>query len=175
MGLAMTDAEVQQKTDDCEAACELEGADVTQCADAFESSGSSSYDDYEYEDEEVTDCAEIREWITDVAGPGDADFDAFVSINGTEEAAWDWIEKTCTEVCNAEGKSDCSEIVPIFEPVNEACVEAEKALADSTSDLEKIALRETCKLACTGEDAECGFLVNGLSFVLLAILAIFKY
>ena len=157
MGLAMTDAEVQQKTDDCEAACELEGADVTQCADAFESSGSFSSSSSSSSSSGSSSGSSSSTVTVSVEC-----LDAQAALNAT----------ACQTACAGYPDVSCF----VEEPANEACVEAEKALADSTSDLEKIALRETCKLACTGvEDAECGFLVNGLSFVLLAILAIFKY
>ena len=120
MGLPMTDAEVQQKTDDCEAACELEGADVTQCADAFESSGSFS--------------------------------SSSSSSSGSEDPV---IEET---------------------GVSQECLDAQAALDATENSIDRLAKIGECELACANDEGEtCGFLVNGLSFVLLAILAIFKY
>ena len=57
-----------------------------------------------------------------------------------------------------------------------ACKDAQKTLAATTNSLEKVALTAACELACTDvENETCGFLVNGLSFVLFVILAVFKY
>ena len=112
-----------------------------------------------------------------------------------EEAdMWD----NCDAICAAEGLGNCNDVFieeeevvveedneDVIEEVVEennatvadtACVEAETALADASNELEKIPLREACKLACAGvEDAECGSLVNSLSIALFAILAILKY
>merc|ERR1719328_220568 len=58
----------------------------------------------------------------------------------------------------------------------EACKTAQESLAATTNSLEKVAQTAACELACADiENESCGFLVNGLSFVLFAILAVFKY
>merc|ERR1719399_2462112 len=58
----------------------------------------------------------------------------------------------------------------------EACKTAQETLAATTNSLEKVAQTAACELACADiENESCGFLVNGLSFVLFAILAVFKY
>merc|ERR1712131_95821 len=58
----------------------------------------------------------------------------------------------------------------------EACKTAQETLASTTNSLEKVAQTAACELACADiENESCGFLVNGLSFVLFAILAVFKY
>ena len=118
------------------------------------------------------------------------------SYTDAEEAdMWD----NCDAICAAEGLGNCNDVFSpeeeeevveeviedvIEEVVEEnnatvadtACVEAETALADASNELEKIPLREACKLACVGvDDAECGSLVNSLSIALFAILAILKY
>ena len=127
MGLAMTDAEVQQKTDDCEAACELEGADVTQCADAFESSGS------------------------------------FYSSSSSSSGS-------SSSESSSSGSSNSTVTV------SQQCLEAQAALDATENSIDRLAKLTECEVACADDEGEeCGFLVNGLSFVLLAILAIFKY
>merc|ERR1712064_157627 len=56
------------------------------------------------------------------------------------------------------------------------CDEAKGALEAAANETEKTALKTACDLACADvEEARCGFLVNGVSFVLFAILAVFKY
>ena len=74
-----------------------------------------------------------------------------------------------------------------------SCDEAKSALEAAANETEKIALKTECDTACadvegatcgsekeetkkeTKEETESGFLVNGVSFVLFAILAVFKY
>ena len=132
MGLAMTDAEVQQKTDDCEAACELEGADVTQCADAFESSGSF--------------------------------YSSSSSSSGSSSS------ESSSSGSSSSGSSNSTVTV------SQQCLEAQAALDATENSIDRLAKLTECEVACADDEGEeCGFLVNGLSFVLLAILAIFKY
>ena len=55
------------------------------------------------------------------------------------------------------------------------CIEAENALANEDNALAKKPLKLACEAACTGEDgATCGFLVNGVSMILFALLAMLK-
>ena len=69
---------------------------------------------------------------------------------------WKFFENTCIEIC--------------------ACKEAQSAFEVASNSIEKTAMKAACDLACAGVEGEtCGFFVNGLSFVLFAILAIFKY
>ena len=58
----------------------------------------------------------------------------------------------------------------------EACKKAQEDLAATTNSLEKVSLTAACQLVCDSVEGEsCGFLVNGLSFVVFGILALFKY
>ena len=58
----------------------------------------------------------------------------------------------------------------------EACKKAQDDLADTTNSLEKLSATTACELVCNNVEGEsCGFLVNGLSFVVFGILALFKY
>merc|ERR1711911_3453 len=58
----------------------------------------------------------------------------------------------------------------------EACKKAQEDLAATNNSLEKVSLTAACQLVCDSVEGEsCGFLVNGLSFVLFGILALFKY
>merc|ERR1711911_484765 len=55
------------------------------------------------------------------------------------------------------------------------CIEAETALAKEENGLAKLPLQIACQAACEGEDgATCGFLVNGISMILFALLAMLK-
>ena len=106
-----------------------------------------------------------------------------------DEKAEMWDE--CDAVCAAEGLGNCNDVFSPEEEVIEeiveevaeennatvadtGCIEAENALAEASNEIAKIPLREACKVACAGEDAECGFLVNSFSIALFAILAIFN-
>ena len=56
-----------------------------------------------------------------------------------------------------------------------ACIQAQDDVAATTNAIEKIEKLANCESECAPFDDEtCGFLANGLSFVLFAILAIFK-
>merc|ERR1712137_474920 len=58
----------------------------------------------------------------------------------------------------------------------EACKKAQDDLAATTNSVEKVSATTACQLVCDNVEGEsCGFLVNGLSFVLFGILALFKY
>jgi len=82
---------------------------------------------------------------------------------------WKFLEDYCTEVCVAEGKN-CDGIFKT------ACTESQSALKAASNETEKTSMKTACDLACADVEGEtCGFLVNGLSFVLFAILAVFKY
>merc|ERR1712137_461573 len=55
------------------------------------------------------------------------------------------------------------------------CIEAETALAKEENGLAKLPLQIACQAACEGEvGATCGFLVNGISMILFALLAMLK-
>ena len=55
------------------------------------------------------------------------------------------------------------------------CIEAETALAKEENGLAKLPLQIACQAACEGEvGATCGFLVNGVSMILFALLAMLK-
>ena len=100
------------------------------------------------EEDEAPDCAGIKEYIDRaIKGLEDEDLKKLDNELGMDRVdVWTFIEDHCNEVCAAEGKENCASFSSAI-----ACEKAKE-------------MNETC-----------GFLVNGLSFVLFAILAIFKY
>ena len=122
------------------------------------------------DDEEKTDCAEVKAVI--VRAKQGLEEQKLAEISEDPEIGadvWKWLENFCTEVCVAEGKN-CDGIF------NTACKESQSALKAASNETEKTAMKTACDLACADVEGEtCGFLVNGLSFVLFAILAVFKY
>ena len=104
------------------------------------------------EEDEAPDCAGTKEYIDRaIKGLEDEDFKKLDKHVGMDRVhvrvhVWTFIEDHCNEVCAAEGKENCASFSSAI-----ACEKAKE-------------MNETC-----------GFLVNGLSFVLFAILAIFKY
>ena len=55
------------------------------------------------------------------------------------------------------------------------CIEAENALAKEENALAKMPLKLACEAACANDEgATCGFLVNGVSMILFALLAMLK-
>ena len=55
------------------------------------------------------------------------------------------------------------------------CIEAENALAKEENALAKMPLELACRTACANDEgATCGFLVNGVSMILFALLAMLK-
>ena len=122
------------------------------------------------DDEEKTDCAEVKAVI--VRAKQGLEEQKLAEISEDPEIGadvWKWLENFCTEVCVAEGKN-CDGIFKT------ACTESQSALKAASNETEKTAMKTACDLACADVEGEtCGFLVNGLSFVLFAILAVFKY
>ena len=122
------------------------------------------------DDEEKTDCAEVKAVI--VRAKQGLEEQKLAEISEDPEIGadvWKWLENFCTEVCVAEGKN-CDGIF------NTACKESQSALKAASNETEKTSMKTACDLACADVEGEtCGFLVNGLSFVLFAILAVFKY
>merc|ERR1712112_717684 len=55
------------------------------------------------------------------------------------------------------------------------CIEAENAVAKEENALAKGALTMACRAACANDEgATCGFLVNGISMILFALMAMLK-
>ena len=125
------------------------------------------------DDDEKTDCAEVKAVIVrakqglEEQKLAEISEDPEIGGNGTD--VWKWLENFCTEVCVAEGKN-CDGIFKT------ACTESQSALKAASNETEKTAMKTACDLACADVEGEtCGFFANGLSFVLFAILAVFKY
>merc|ERR1712212_482927 len=60
-------------------------------------------------------------------------------------------------------------------PAEEACAEAQAKLDASDDFFERLGLQGECEEACDEfEDETCGFLINGISFALLALLAFLR-
>merc|ERR1712126_458823 len=89
-----------------------------------------------------------------------------------ESTAADVVETTPTATV---AESTVADVVETTDSVT-ACDEARGTFKAEANEAEKTALKTACDLACAGgEEQTCGFLVSGLSFVLFAILAVFKY
>ena len=119
----------------------------TACA-GVECAGCGDEPECTEEEDEAPDCAGTKEYIDRaIKGLEDEDLKKLDKELGMDRVdVWTFIEDHCNEVCAAEGKENCASFSSAI-----ACEKAKE-------------MNETC-----------GFLVNGLSFVLFAILAIFKY
>ena len=98
------------------------------------------------------------------------------------DATTDTVEKVamhtaCELACADVEGEPCGEAMdPADVVAAEACKQAQEDLEATTNSLEKVAMQGACEIACADVEGEaCGFMVNGLSFVLFAIMAIFKY
>ena len=92
---------------------------------------------------------------------------ALKAANETETIA---MKAACDSACADFEEETCES------SSTNACDEARGAFEAAANESEKTALKTACDLACADvEGATCGFLVNGVSFVLFAILAVFKY
>ena len=141
-------------------------------ADVVETTAS---DDEETNDE--FDCDEGKAFIIRAKqGLEEKELDELSQEIGAENGAdvWKFLKNNCIEVCGAEGKN-CDGIEFAYDN-DFVCKGAKSALEAASNETEKTAMKTACDLACADVEGEtCGFLVNGLSFVLFAILAIFKY
>ena len=121
----------------------------------------------EFGEDAMPSCAEVESWIDGVkagAPKETADLEEMIREEG-EDDAWEMVEDYCDAAC---GYSNCGAMA--------SCARAQIDLTDSTNAVEKVGLKVSCEAACANVDGEtCGYLVNGLSFALFAILAIFKY
>ena len=55
------------------------------------------------------------------------------------------------------------------------CIEAENAVAKEENAIAKMPLTIACEAACVNDEgATCGFLVNGISMILFALMAMLK-
>ena len=60
--------------------------------------------------------------------------------------------------------------------LSEECQKAIDELKNESNEVLKIGLKLNCQSECEGEaTAECGYLVNGMSMILFALLAALKY
>ena len=89
------------------------------------------------------------------------------------------LQLACESACAGDAGATCDTV--------SACDEAQKALLAEENSVAKIQLQLECKTACAGDagatcesacandpEARCGFLVNGLSMLLIAVLAMLK-
>ena len=171
-----TEDEISQMKENCNQICDAEG--LENCDDEFHPQEEEEEEVVDEEaDEEEMDCSGWREFTVNLSSTGLEnweEYDEVMADYASEDAFWTAAQAECTAVCVEEGQSDCSDL--FVDEAAEACAAAQKDLAESTDALEKIALQATCLAACAEIEGEtCGFLVNGLSFALFAILAIFKY
>ena len=102
-----------------------------------------------------------------------------------EEPEW-WLYESCDgPTCGQDRMGDRTTVATtttlaansttVASDVSAACNEAQKALSAEENSLAKIPLQLACETACAGDaGATCGFLVNGLSMLLIAVLAMLK-
>merc|ERR1712142_413825 len=75
----------------------------------------------------------------------------------------------------ASAAADSAAAAAVDTAALEACTNAQNELANSQNDLETFGLKLACEGACDGIEGEtCGFLVNGVSFALVALLAFLR-
>merc|ERR1711917_166798 len=78
------------------------------------------------------------------------------------------LKLSCEVACAGVDGATCAD-------KSDECIIAENALANEQDALAKMPLKLACEGACAGVvGAACGFLVNGVSMILFALLAMFK-
>ena len=103
--------------------------------------------------------------------------DLAASTNEIEIAA---LLADCEVRCDGLEGQIC--VAPVIEAIDtntngtDACTEAQEALAAATNPAEAFGLRVACQAECADVEGEtCGFLLNGLSLVIFAILAFLEF
>ena len=86
----------------------------------------------------------------------------------------------CEIRCDGLEGQSC--VAPIIEAIDintngtDACTEAQEALAAAQNPAEAFALQVACQAECANVEGEtCGFLLNGISLAIFAILAFFEF
>ena len=78
------------------------------------------------------------------------------------------LQLACESACADDAGATC-------DTMSTACDDAQKALLAEENSLAKIPLQFACEKACANDpEATCDFLVNGLSMLLIAVLAMLK-
>jgi len=106
-------------------------------------------------------------------------------LNDLEEGTEWWLYDSCdgptcgpdrgTTVATTTAAAGNTTETTAAPDVSVACDEAQKALSAEENSLAKIPLQLACESACANDpEARCGFLVNGLSMLLIAVLAMLK-
>ena len=93
-----------------------------------------------------------------------------------EKPEW-WLYDSCDgPTCGPDrGTTTTTTTTTTTPAVSDECKEAQKVLEAEENSLAKMTLVEGCKAACVNDpQAKCGFLVNGVSMILVAILAMLK-
>ena len=125
-------------------------------------------------DDEGPDCAGAKEFL-DNAIKGLEEDELIRMANDAETIpdgdVWTFLETYCNEVCTEEGEENCTSFSSAI-----SCEKAQEELTATSNDVDKVDKQTACDKACADfKDETCGFLANGLSFALFALLAIFKY
>jgi hypothetical protein len=150
---------------------------VTTAAANTEDDGDDHDDDEGEGEDEGPDCAGAKEFI-DRAIKGLEDAELKEMAKEMEKDVWTFLEDYCNEICTQERNETCASFSSAI-----SCEKAQEELTATSNDVEKVDKQTACEKACADfKDETCGkketfsgFLANGLSFVLFAILAIFKY
>merc|ERR1719308_246183 len=114
----------------------------------------------------------------DTTAPATVTEAASAAVTEAATTAGEATTEAATEDVTAAATEDVTiaATVAVDDAALAGCKEAQKTLAATTNSLEKVAATAACELACTAvENETCGFLVNGLSLILVSILAVFKY
>merc|ERR1719312_1012676 len=116
--------------------------------------------------------------VTEAAATAAVTEAATTAGEATTEASTEDVTAAATEDVTIAATEDVTTAATaaVDEAALAGCKEAQKTLAATTNSIEKVAATAACELACTAvENETCGFLVNGLSLILVSILTVFKY
>ena len=97
----------------------------------------------------------------------------------TEDTEW-WLYDSCDgPTCGADRGTTAATTTlaanKTTDAVSAACEKAQKELEAEENTLAKMGLMAACEAACANDpEATCGILVNGVSMILVAILAMLK-
>ena len=114
-------------------------------------------------------------WYTDPLPSKLDNWETFESCEGEKCIKEGAVENVIEEVV-IEGVVDAGNGTQGNVTLSEECQKAIDELENESSDVLKLALKVACEDACKDDEtAECGYLVNGMSMILFALLAALKY
>merc|ERR1711970_240433 len=109
-----------------------------------------------------------------LGGSASADAAVVAAVDAAADVAADAASDAVADVA-ADAVADVVADVAVDNAALEACTNAQNELNASENGLETFGLQIACDEACRDfEDETCGFLVNGVSFALVALLAFLR-